>query len=67
MTAPYVPDGDPCPKHGQPSRLLHCPALGYYSQCAGCRDAFLDWFSGHLQGVERVLVTPAPRPQMELL
>lgn len=43
----YVPDGDPCPKHGLPTRLYWMPYFGHYSQCQGCIEAFLDWFSSH--------------------
>ena len=43
----YVPDGDPCPTHGQPTRLGHLPGLGLYSQCPGCVEDFFAWLSEH--------------------
>jgi hypothetical protein len=51
--ATYVPDGDPCPKHGLPSRLMFAAGIGLFSQCQGCIDAFLDWFGSHTRDVQR--------------
>lgn len=72
-----VPDGEPCPKHGLPTRLLYGQGLGLFSQCQGCIEDFLDWFASHTRHVRPAITTPAeistsltlapPRDQLELL
>lgn len=54
-----VPDGDPCPLHGLPTRLALLPDCGYYSGCPACDDAFLDWY-GTIETGARVSLRPAP-------
>lgn len=54
-----VPDGDPCPKHGLPTRLVYGQGIGLISQCQGCIDAFLDWFYQHTRHI-RPVDRPSP-------
>lgn len=70
--ATYVPDGDPCPKHGLPTRLLSFPGRGLYSQCQGCIDAFLAWhYQQHIHVQPRttsaIPVEKRHHPQLELI
>jgi hypothetical protein len=60
-----VPDGDPCPIDGLPTRLQFIPGAGPYSQCPGCVDRFLAWFGSIEKGTRIDIRRPAP-PQGEL-
>lgn len=76
----YVPDGDPCPKGHKdaegnplPARLHWLQGFGFYSQCEGCKEAFLVWYSQSVQGPmpplpHREILEPPPAagPQGEL-
>ena len=63
MSAPvsYVPDGDPCPKHGLPTRLLWlCQGAGLVSRCAACDEDFLAWFAANSRTILPPDSTPPP-------
>ena len=67
---PVVPDGDPCPVHGEPTDLLFVPGIGLYSQCAECRWDWCRYWVREVYPVTRgdpaALAVGRARPQGEL-